>query len=405
MPESYPDRLRRTHVEWLTTLTAIPTAAGHERRVIDWIRRWVERREGVSVDADGAGNLTIERDDAPDPSARRPLYITAHLDHPAFVVERIVGPGTVELAFRGGVRDPYFVDAPIRIVRGDDAQTPATIVEAEDRKPFKHYVAELREGDTEGIEIGDIARWELPDPEIIEEEGVGPVLHTHACDDLAALAAALAAFDMLLGDADASHVRLYFTRAEEIGFVGATEAMRAGTVPREARMVLLENSRSFPESPIGGGPIVRVGDRMSTFSPALTAGFAKLAEALAKGGGEGVEWGGNRTGDDAETGFRWQRKLMPGGACEATVYQAYGYEATCLCLPLGNYHNMANLGAVESGDEAAVAAARCGREHIALDDFYNLVRLLVAAGTGLSEAPPLLDVIEKLHAERRFVLG
>jgi endoglucanase len=197
-------------------------------------------------------------------------------------------------------------------------------------------------------------------------------------------------------------VRVFFTRAEEIGFVGATEAMRAGTVPREARMVLLENSRSFDESPIGGGPIVRVGDRMSTFNPALTAGFATLADELAKGTTSNVEWGGNDGGD--ATGFRWQRKLRPGGACEATVYQAYGYEATCLCLPLGNYHNMARLSEVESGDEGAVASARCGREHIALADFHDLVRLLVASGTGLPDAPPLLDLIEKLHAERRFVL-
>lgn len=402
MTESYPDNLRDTHERWLVELTSIPTAAGREQRVVEWVRSWASGREGVTLSADGSGNLTIERDDAPAPSERRPLYITAHLDHPAFVVERIVGPGTVELSFRGGVRDPYFKDAPIRIVRRDDSQVSATIVEGEERKPFKHYVAEIDgEGDAQGIEVGDVARWALPDPEIIEEAR-GRVLHTHACDDLAAVAAALASFDVLRAQPDASHVRLFFTRAEEIGFVGATEAMRAGTVPREARMVLLENSRSFDESPIGGGPIVRVGDRMSTFNPALTAGFATLADALAKGKADGVEWGGNDAG--ATGSFRWQRKLMPGGACEATVYQAYGYDATCLCLPLGNYHNMADLSAVESGDAAAVASARCGREHIAIEDYHNLVRLLVAAGTGLTEAPVLLELIEKLHAERRFVL-
>ncbi len=403
MSQSYPEELRRTHLGWLRALTAIPTAAGREHRVVDWIRAWVDAREGLTVRADASGNLTIERSDAPAPDRRRPLYVTAHLDHPAFVVERIIGPATVELAFRGGVRDPYFREAPIRVVTGTDRELPATIVEADtERTPFKHYVAELEgRGSTDDVEIGDIARWDLPEPEVIQEE-TGAVLHTPACDDLAAVAAALAALDMLREEPEASHVRLLFTRAEEIGFVGATEAMQAGTVPREARMVLLENSRSFPESPIGGGPIVRVGDRMSTFSPALTAGFAKLAESLAKEPDEHVEWGGNDARGDGS--FRWQRKLMPGGACEATVYQAYGYEATCLCLPLGNYHNMANLAAVESGDEAAVAAARCASERIALDDFYNLVRLLVASGTGLREAPPLLDQIEKLHAERRFVL-
>ena len=37
---------------------------------------------------------------------------------------------------------------------------------------------------------------------------------------------------------------------------------------------------------------------------------------------------------------------MPGGACEATAFSAYGYESTCLCLPLGNYHNMHDIDVV-----------------------------------------------------------
>lgn len=401
MTESYPERAgsesRAAHRAWLEALTAIPTAAGCEWRVVSWIERWVGERGDLELRRDGAGNLVIERGDAPGAEAQRPLFITAHLDHPAFVVEGFVGPGTVRLSFRGGVRDPYFVDAPIRIVTREDREIPAVLIEARgEEKPFKHYLAELTgdagggEEDAEslGIAVGDVARWDLPDPEVIDG-----VLHTHACDDLAGVAAALAALDALRGEAGAAHVRLLFTRAEEIGFVGATAAMHAVTVPRESRLVLLENSRSFAESPIGGGPIVRVGDRMSTFNPGLTAGFAKIAEGLVEASkGTGRE-------------FRWQRKLMPGGACEASVYQAYGYEATCLCLPLGNYHNMADLAGVESGDADAVAGARCGREHIALEDFHALVDLLVAAGTGLAEVAPITDLIERLYEERKFVLG
>lgn len=402
MTQSYPHRDSPTppapnaaHVEWLTALTSLPTAAGREQRVIAWIERWVGERDDLALNADEAGNLTIERTEAPTPpnlATQRPLYITAHLDHPAFVVEGFVGPATLRLAFRGGVRDPYFVDAAVRVVTSDDREIPARLIEARtEEKPFKHYIAELGDerADAEalGIAVGDVARWDLPDPEIINGE-----LHTHACDDLGGVAAALCAMDVLRSDPKAAHVRLLFTRAEEIGFVGATAAMHAGTVPREARMVLLENSRSFPESPIGAGPIVRVGDRMSTFSPAFTAGFARLAERLVE------------ERKETDRPFKWQRKLMPGGACEASVYQAFGYEATCLCLPLGNYHNMANLAAIETGDPEAVATARCGREHIALADFHDLVDLLVAAGTGLAEVPALKEQIEGIYSERRFVL-
>ncbi|MFU8830132.1 MAG: hypothetical protein ACNA8P_11965, partial [Phycisphaerales bacterium] len=198
-----------------------------------------------------------------------------------------------------------------------------------------------------------------------------------------------------------------FTRAVEIGFVGAIAASREKLLPRDGRYVLLENSRSFPESPIGGGPIVRVGDRMSTFSPALTAGIAKVAEDLAKANGERKDTDPGQIEDTNRPAatFKWQRKLMPGGACESTTYMAYGYESTCLCLPLGNYHNMADLQAVQDEEPEAVANARPGREHIALDDYHNLIRLLVACGTGLAEVEPPIETMEKLYAERSFVLS
>ncbi|MEZ6210535.1 MAG: hypothetical protein R3B46_04710 [Phycisphaerales bacterium] len=154
-------------------------------------------------------------------------------------------------------------------------------------------------------------------------------------------------------------------------------------------MLALENSRSFAESPIGGGPIVRVGDRMSTFSPALTAAVCAVCETLAK---EAKEAGGE---------YKWQRRLMPGGV-RATAFQAYGYEATCVCLPLGNYHNMADLDLVEQGDEAAVAHARCGREYIGVEDYHGLIEMLIACATRLDEAADVVAKMEK--AVRRQVV-
>ena len=380
------DAARAEHERWLRQLTAIPTAAGREGRVVEWIESWLDERPGLLLRRDDAGNMFVERAES-GAGDTAPLYITAHLDHPAFVVEGHVGDGALNLSFRGGVRDPYFVDAPIEVVLADDSTRRATVVEAGPAEPYRRCVAELESGDASGIEPGDIARWALPDPEVI-----GGEWHTHACDDLAAVAAALAALDTLGDDPRAAHVGLIFTRAEEVGFIGAIHACKHGAIPPGARCVLLENSRSFPESPIGGGPIVRVGDRLSTFSPALTAGLAKLGERLAK----------DREGTDRP--FKSQRRLMPGGACESTVYQAYGYESACLCLPLGAYHNMADLDRVERGDEDAVASARCGREHIALDDYQWLVDLLVAAGTGLGAVEPMIDRLERLYDERSGVL-
>lgn len=384
---------REQHLAWLLELTQIPTAAGREHRVSQWVRDWAAAREGVSLTQDPSGNLHLAFSETGDD---RPLYFTAHLDHPAFVVERIVGPGTLELSFRGGVMADYFKNARIEVVAADDSRLPATLLTRQPRAGvFDFYLAEL-DGGSEAVAVGDVARWLLPRAEIVDGR-----LHTDACDDLAAAAAALAAFDELLRLRAAGKktldVRLLFTRAEEVGFVGAIAACRSGLIPAGARLIALENSRSFPESPIHGGPIVRVGDRMSIFTPSLTDAVARRAEELA--GGPAPTAAQKLAEAPA---WKWQRKLMAGGACEASVFCAAGLEATCACLPLGNYHNMGDLTAVQAGTNTR--PARIEREFIGIDDYHGLVDLLVGCGERLPPPGAVSERIQKLWTERRFIL-
>ena len=384
------DATRSAHERWLLELTRIPTASGRERRVIEWIERWAGER-GLLLERDPHENLVVR---AADPWGPGPaVYVTAHLDHPAFVVDRVLAPGTLQLEFRGGVMDEYFDEADI-VVHADGGRLDARIsrkLEGE-RPGLKLYEAELS---SEGaVDVGDVATWSLPEPEVIDG-----VFHTNACDDLAAVAAALAAFDVLLGAGGNRHdVRLLFTRAEEIGFIGAIGACKSGTMPSDSRVIALENSRAFADSPIGGGPIVRVGDRMSVFSPSLTSAIAKRAEDVSGGSAHVL----SVQKDSDAPAWRWQRKLMAGGACEASVFCVYGYEATCLCLPLGNYHNMADLDAVQA--QTNTTRPRVGREHIALGDYRGLVDLLVACGAELPERAPLGERLEGLYSERASVL-
>lgn len=413
---------RDTHKDWLLEITQIPTAAGREWRVIRWIRAFAKARPDLRLDEDAAGNLVLRPKAAWGKRGTRPIYITAHLDHPAFVVRRVIGPGTFELEFRGGVMDEFFKDAPVSIHAGDDPMLgpgrreqafAATLTGdgdgvrgADGARLFKTYVAELDEFDDEvaapDIRVGDVVTWALPPAEI---DAAGNV-HTAACDDLSAVAAALSAMDTLRAikkDGERPmDVRLLFTRSEEIGFTGAIAACKLKTMEKNARVIALENSRSFADSPIGGGPIVRVGDRLSIFDPRLTAACAKRAEQIA--GHAASPTATQKNSDTA--GWKWQRKLMAGGACEATVFSAYGYQATCLCLPLGNYHNMAHLAALQDGsyDRAKLGPPRAAREFIGLSDYFGLVDLLVAIGMDLPEADPALELAEKLYAKHAFVL-
>ena len=388
---------RKSREKFLLEITSLPTAAGREDRVIAAIEQWVKaRKDRVVLSRDRFGNLTIARHDFLEACARgvktgvKPVMITAHLDHPAFVVTAVRTRGKsveLDLEFRGGVNDPYFKGAALEVFDSDTRKSyDAKILSLDAKvdpatKPFKTVVARLaKPAAAKHIAAGSIARWRFAKAEV--KKGLA---HTHACDDLAALAAALVAYDAISRDAACAHVALLFTRSEEIGFIGAIGAARSGTVPQGARLVCLENSRSFPhDSPIGAGPIVRVGDRLSVFTPELTNRIGDIAAAHAKD----------------TPGFKFQRKLMPGGACEATAFASFGIASTCVCLPLGNYHNMQDIDGVAAGK----AKAKVGREFISVDDFHWLVELLEVVARRLDDPAvaaghrALMDTLWSRHA-------
>jgi endoglucanase len=174
------------------------------------------------------------------------------------------------------------------------------------------------------------------------------------CDDLLGCAAILSVLDEIAAAGESTCVWGLFTRAEEEGFLGAFEAIRLGTVPKDADILSLECSKALPHAPQGGGVIVRVGDRMSIFDPSLTAAVEAAAAKV--------------------DGLTSQRRLMDGGACEATAFCAAGYRASGLAVPLGGYHNASD------GEPGIVP------ETVMVDDYLSEVQLL----TSLTRNPDLL---------------
>jgi len=394
---------RRAQLDTLAEVTAIPTAAGHEDRVIAYIEAWVRARTDLRLQTDRAGNLVVSF--AKQKATKRPpLFITAHLDHPAFVVERLLPEGRFECSFRGGVMEVFFDHAPITVHTAEGI-VPATLSgPASAHSPAgKHYLAEPERVNAT-VSVGDVGTWMLPGPELETSTGY---FHTPACDDLAAAAAALGAMDGLRAARarreKTEDVRLLFTRSEEIGFIGAIAAVKLKTIPKNARVLALENSRSFADSPLGGGPIVRVGDRLSIFTPWLTAACAQRAEEV---------FGGSSSPTASQTRAQttrrpWQRKLMSGGACEASVFCHAGFAATCICLPLGNYHNMPHLDQLQAGtyDATETGPPRAAPEFIHVEDYYGLIDLLVGLGLRLpDQASDFGDRLDKLYNERAYVL-
>jgi endoglucanase len=303
---------------------------------------------GLAAERDAAGNVVV-RYEGEGADLDRPLVLVAHLDHPGFAVTETVGE-TVTLEFRGGLLAANATPgAPLHLFeRGRTEPVGEAVLASVTESAGRLTGGRARV--VSGTSPGDgFAMWGFPGFEL----GGGRIT-ARVCDDLLGAAAALAAL------AEVASLRPpgvavwgLFTRAEEVGFLGALEAIRLGTVPAGADVLSLECSKALADAPQGGGVIVRVGDRMSIFDPGLTAALTAAAGALAA----------------EDPTFRFQRKLMDGGACEATAFCAAGYRASGLALPLGGYHNASD------GEPGIVP------ETVLAADYLAEVRLLVALAT------------------------
>jgi len=409
--------VQREHQRILSDLLSLPTAPFAEHYVIDYVREFCRRRPALRLTQDRSGNLLIRY----GPRKRRPIVLAAHMDHPGFIVQSSLPPSRplrmearvpllpgdsrtgrhlVLAKWYGGVRPEYFAGARVRFFDGAK-WVRGRVVRVECGPDGKApRVSHVEAALAEPVPPGAVGMWDLADPTIRAGR-----LYARGCDDVAGVAATLACLDDLVrrhnrtrsaserhgtrsaserhGTRSASErhpkpsLHVLLTRAEEVGFVGAIAACRNRTIPADAVVVSIECSAELPGARMGDGPILRVGDLATTFSPVATGWCRAVAERLAA----------------AEPPFPFQRKLMDGGTCEATVYGEFGYAASGLCIALGNYHNMDRT------------RKRLAPECIDLGDWEGLVRWFVAlATTDLpcdSAAAALRERLRKLERSYR----
>jgi endoglucanase len=338
-----------------------PTVPFGEELPARHIRAFADER-GLHHQTDTAGNVVVKF------GTGRPLVLVAHMDHPGFhVASSVHGQPADALVFKGGLMAEHArPGSPLHFFRRGE------------RDPVGEGVLTTADADANGRLIGgradrhegDFAMWGFPGWSIADGK-----ITARVCDDLLGCAAILAVLDEIAASRASTCVWGLFTRAEEEGFLGAFEAIRLGTVPKDADVLSLECSKALPHAPQGGGVIVRVGDRMSIFDPSLTAALEAAATTV--------------------DGLRSQRRLMDGGACEATAFCAAGYRASGVAVPLGGYHNASD------GEPGIVP------ETVQVDDFLAEVQLLSA----LANNPDLLrdraepEWFARRSAEARRALG
>lgn len=309
------------------------------------------------VETDLWGNIVASRSgtqpDAPG------IAFVAHMDHPGFEAIRMDGDRVVCRALGGVPAAGLEAGVPVIFLqaaaRGSGQRSRTTPVKGRTAgrtgEPDERLVMVAPEKRLVNLPCPVI--FDLPDFDLDAE-----MIRMRALDDLAGCAAIMAALRSVASTQTPGTVYGLFTRAEEVGLVGARLAAEDGLLPRNVVVVSVESSRTLPGAEIGRGPVIRVGDAMSTFDNRAEMYLLSARDRLAERHGS----------------FDSQRQLMRGGTCEASAFGAFGYPVTGLAFPLGNYHN--------DGPENTIAA-----EYIALNDFAGGAELLAEAAALAGTSP------------------
>ncbi len=352
----------------LTELCSIPTAPFVEDRVVGYVERFVKARPRLRLRRDAHGNLLIELPG----KTRSPRWVfTAHMDHPGFVADKMLDAKTLRAHFRGYVLADYVRGAKVRFFDGA-REIRGRVIEVKTRKD-REVPSQATVAVSGGVAPGSPGMFDVEAGRVRGGRFVSRV-----CDNLAGAAAALAMLDRLARNPPKSAVAVLLTRAEEEGFIGAIAAcLQPKLLRKNDRLIVIECSAMQPFAPQSKGPIIRVGDRTSIFNSDLSHFITTLAGQLVK----------------KRAGFQFQRALMSGGTCEATVYNVYGYTAAAICLALGNYHNMDR------------ETKRIAPEYIDANDWNDMVRLFIHiarnAHTWQSGHKPLKERLERRFEEMR----
>ena len=289
-------------VRILERIARQPTAPMHEHAVLEEATR-LARGFGASVRRDPWGNLLLS---PPGKRGGPAVWLVAHMDHPGF---EITGSG--QATFLGGVRPSYFRRGLRLRFYHDGEAVPARLA----RYAAASQRVSLQDGpEARSLRRGDFGVFELEDFRLSRD-----LVRARQLDDLAGSAVSLAVMERACLSRRLN-LHALLTRAEEIGFVGSLGAAADRRIPAAATVVNIEASKAIPGVEIGGGPVIRVGDRTSTFD----GGAERILQAAR---------------DRLPKTKPVQRFLMSGGSCEATVWNLYGYRATGVAIPLGNYHN------------------------------------------------------------------
>jgi len=339
--ETYNTPVKPGTLPFLRHLTSVPTAPFREkavsRKALAWIAKNLGRR--VTVKKVRGGFIVSYRGAGKGPA----LALAAHLDHPAFRLEKITPKGATA-RLQGGLPPQLLSGAAVEVFPADPKDNTPLALGVIGAQPKPGGLWDItwtippRKGATPVFAILALTPYQVKDG----------WLSSRSIDDLLGCAISLEAMRRLVKARAKTNLTVLLNRAEEVGFVGALDMIRSGVLSPDDSYLSIESSREMPGSMPGKGPTIRLGDKATAFDPNLVALLDSAAEGLRK------------------RGTPVQRLRLTGGTCEATAYLVFGFESAGVAIPLVNYHN-------------GWGAKAVAPERVRVKDAEGAVRLLVEA--------------------------
>lgn len=342
-----------------------PAAPFRETHVINCVSKHLNAA-GVPYFSDPAGNLVVgvknklEYQKLLHKKLKEPVKLfIAHMDHPGFHGVSWISKNKLSIKWYGGSPVKHLPGSKVWVTNtnGDTEEGRLSNIKLHKSKlsidtasvSFKELTEDYRKQKARSL-FGSFAFrshvWLS-----------GKRLYTRAADDLVGVFCIVStAIDLYRKQKKGVPFLGLLTRAEEVGFVGAVRHLELGWIKNARRPVIcisLEASRNLPGAEIGKGPVVRQGDRRTTFESNALQVLTELAI---------------KTLPD-----RHQRRVMDGGACEATATTAWGLPTVGITLPLGNYHNQGLDGGMDCPRDNGPAP-----EFVHLDDIEGELKLCKA---------------------------
>ena len=278
-----------------------------------------------------------------------PLALVAHMDHPGFEAVAVNDGYLVGEALGGVPESSFDKGVPLQVVLADGQRLSAETAGRHGDESERKVLIKLDQPRDVALPCSVV--FDLPDFQLD-----GDIIRMRAVDDLAGCGSILAVLAGLAEQAPDGDIYGIFTRAEEVGLVGARLMAEAGTLPANTLVLSVESSRTLPGAEMGSGPVVRVGDAGYTFNADAESALIRARETL----------------QARPQGFDVQRQLMSGGTCEASAFALHGYRTTGIAFPLGNYHNGGEDGVIEA-------------EYIHVNDFMSGIELMLEASYRVSD--------------------